>query len=106
MSNVIFTKNAIRKIYEENLSRKIIYDTIQKPDRRYPGQEPGIVHFKAEKEYGLVSVVTKDLGHGEWLVISCNLRNAPGKYTKQLKGSKKTSLLERFVLKILKLLKK
>lgn len=106
MSNVIFTKNAIRKLYEENLSRKIIYDTIQKPDRSYPGGEPGIVHFKAEKGYGLVSVVTKDLGRGEWLVISCNLRNASGKYIKQTNDRKKTSLLERFVLKILKLLKR
>ena len=67
---IIFTNNALDKIHRDNLSQKIIYDTISSASRIYPGREPGVTQYIKNWDFGTVTAITKKTNRGELLVIT------------------------------------
>ncbi len=104
MANVIFTKNALRNIHEQNLSQKIIYEVIQYGERS-PALQPGVTQFRRNMNFGRVTVIGKQIKEG-WLVISCWAKKPTNFHNKPINmPHKKISFLEKLLRDIIKTFK-
>lgn len=101
MAQIILTKNAVRKISENNLSQRIVEDVIGHGDRRLSNRAPGITEFRSNREFGQVTVIGKRTPKGDWLVLTCWLKNSGSTPIKQPNKSQKTSIIEA-ILQIIK----
>lgn len=104
MSKVIFTNNALRKIREDNLSQEIIYEVIRNGQRNFSQHEKGICQYKSTKNYGVVTVLAKDLNQGDRLVISCGLKKSYSNKDAPLDPRlKNASLFKKVIVHLLKM---
>lgn len=105
MSNIILTKNALNKIHEVNLSQKIIYDTVNSPNKTFPGKQPGATIFQKQMDFGLVTVIGKMNEKGEIIVFTCWWKSTKNSYISSTDARfKDKSFLEKIFLHLLKIL--
>lgn len=104
MAKFIFTKNALNRVHEVNLSQKIIYDTVENSDNVYPGREPEVKKYQKNWDFGLVTVIGKKTNRGDFLVISCGAQYNEAKFYKKPEDPryKNASFLKRIFLDIIK----
>lgn len=106
MANVIFTKTALGKIHENNLSQKIIYEVIQNADRSFAARQPGTTQFQRQWDYGTVTVIAKRSERGEWIVLSCWLKQSNSFRQRPAdKQPQNASFLEKLLLTFKKMLR-
>jgi len=90
---VIFTKHAINKLYNRNISQEKAWEAFTNFDGQRPGKIPGSIKFY--KNYGeqRIEVIAKKNEEGQWVVLSCWARYKE-------KPQIKEPLLERLIRKL------
>lgn len=92
---VIFTKHAINRLYNRNITQSKAWETFTNFDGKKPGKIPGSTKFY--KNYGeqKIEVVAKKNKEGQWVILSCWARYKE-------KPQIKETFLEKLIGKIFK----
>lgn len=96
--NLIFTKHAIRRLYDRGIAQSDAWYTFKHPDAILPGKSAGAKIFY--KDYGQqrIKVIAKKNDQQEWLILSC--------WSKKVGNGqpifKKPSFLESFINQLMK----
>lgn len=72
---VIFTKHAINKLYNRNITQSKAWEVFTSFDGKKPGKTPGSIKFY--KNYGeqRIEIIAKKNKEGQWIVLSCWARH-------------------------------
>jgi len=99
--DVIFTKHAINRLHNRNLSQSDAWDTFKHPDGSLLGKT--VNSRKFYKNYGKqrIEVIAKKNEKGEWVILSC-WSKYPGQ---RQSATHKKFFLETLAEKLLKKLK-
>ncbi|MFO0703906.1 MAG: DUF4258 domain-containing protein [Patescibacteria group bacterium] len=104
--SVIFTNHANDRIRERSFDKKVVIETVEKPDSVGSGKQKGTLEYI--KKYGIsrVTVIVKENEKREKIVLSCWI-DPPMPGTKDAKRRarylkyQKATILERVVMDIL-----
>jgi hypothetical protein len=68
---LIFTNHALQRLSERQFPQHMVLDTFNRPDKSFPGKQPGSYEYQRRFGASTVTVIAKQNERREWLVLSC-----------------------------------
>ncbi len=67
----IWTNHALDRLGQRGLTQELASQTFNRPDKSFPGKNPGTTECQKRFGNSLVTVICKQNDRREWIILSC-----------------------------------